>query len=316
MSERAARVLHAGGPRRRRRPSIRRRPACRSTRPRRSGSTRLRGLRRDDRVPHGRATPTRAATGIPTLAARSRRRWPPSRARRRRSAFASGHGGDPHRVHDARARAGDRDRGRANELYGGTYSLATKVLPRYGVDGRSRRSARPRRGRGGAARRGALLRRDDREPQRDRRRPRGARGALPRRGRAGRRSTTRSPRRTCATRPAAGSTTCCHSATKYIGGHHDLIGGVVCTSSEGRARAAGRRDRHRRDDGAVRGVALPAGTHDAGAPHGSPRRDAPWRSPTFARGPPEGRARALPRARSHPQHEVARTDPPARMRRA
>ena len=27
-----------------------------------------------------------------------------------------------------------------------------------------------------------------------------------------------------------------HSATKYIGGHHDLIGGVVCTSSEGRER--------------------------------------------------------------------------------
>ena len=27
-----------------------------------------------------------------------------------------------------------------------------------------------------------------------------------------------------------------HSATKYIGGHHDLIGGVVCTSEEGRAR--------------------------------------------------------------------------------
>jgi methionine-gamma-lyase len=28
----------------------------------------------------------------------------------------------------------------------------------------------------------------------------------------------------------------CHSATKYIGGHHDLIAGVVCTSEEGRAR--------------------------------------------------------------------------------
>lgn len=27
-----------------------------------------------------------------------------------------------------------------------------------------------------------------------------------------------------------------HSATKYLGGHHDLIGGVVCTSSEGRER--------------------------------------------------------------------------------
>ncbi len=27
-----------------------------------------------------------------------------------------------------------------------------------------------------------------------------------------------------------------HSATKYVGGHHDLIGGVVCTTEEGRAR--------------------------------------------------------------------------------
>jgi cystathionine beta-lyase/cystathionine gamma-synthase len=27
-----------------------------------------------------------------------------------------------------------------------------------------------------------------------------------------------------------------HSATKYIGGHHDLIGGVVCTTEEGRRR--------------------------------------------------------------------------------
>ena len=27
-----------------------------------------------------------------------------------------------------------------------------------------------------------------------------------------------------------------HSATKYIGGHHDLIGGVVCTSHDGRVR--------------------------------------------------------------------------------
>jgi methionine-gamma-lyase len=28
----------------------------------------------------------------------------------------------------------------------------------------------------------------------------------------------------------------CHSATKYVGGHHDLIAGVVCTSERGRAR--------------------------------------------------------------------------------
>src|SRR5205085_12215165 len=26
-----------------------------------------------------------------------------------------------------------------------------------------------------------------------------------------------------------------HSVTKYIGGHHDLVGGVACTTEEGRA---------------------------------------------------------------------------------
>ena len=37
--------------------------------------------------------------------------------------------------------------------------------------------------------------------------------------------------------PAAhGFTYVLHSATKYIGGHHDLIGGVVCTTGEGRDR--------------------------------------------------------------------------------
>jgi methionine-gamma-lyase len=37
--------------------------------------------------------------------------------------------------------------------------------------------------------------------------------------------------------PAAyGFTYVLHSATKYIGGHHDLIGGVVCTTNDGRDR--------------------------------------------------------------------------------
>jgi methionine-gamma-lyase len=35
---------------------------------------------------------------------------------------------------------------------------------------------------------------------------------------------------------ADGFTYVLHSATKYIGGHHDLIGGVVCTTNEGRDR--------------------------------------------------------------------------------
>ena len=76
-------------------------------------------------------------------------------------------------------------------------------------------------------------------------------------------STTRSRRRTCATRRPSGSTYVLHSATKYIGGHNDLIGGVVCTNEE-RLRSAPRdRDRHRRDDGPARGVALHARARDA-----------------------------------------------------
>ena len=86
-----------------------------------------------------------------------------------------------------------------------------------------------------------------------------------------------------------------HSATKFIGGHNDLIGGVVCTS-HGRLRGAPRdRDRHRRHDGAVRGVALHARPGDARAPDGAPLRE------RVAHGgvpgdPPQGRARRVPGA--------------------
>ena len=37
------------------------------------------------------------------------------------------------------------------------------------------------------------------------------------------------------TAPACGDHVC-HSATKYVGGHHDLIAGVVCASEQGRER--------------------------------------------------------------------------------
>ena len=45
-------------------------------------------------------------------------------------------------------------------------------------------------------------------------------------------STTRSPHRTCAIRRRYGFDHVLHSATKYVGGHNDLIGGVVCCGEE------------------------------------------------------------------------------------
>ena len=118
----------------------------------------------------------------------------------------------------------------SSELYGGTYSLFDSVLPRYGVDVRfvsphdhdAVRAALGRR---------LPVRRDDREPERHRRRSRGSRE---RRGEAGVPSvvdnTFASP---YLCNPASyGFDYVLHSATKYIGGHADLIGGVVCTTEE------------------------------------------------------------------------------------
>ncbi|MFI5392314.1 MAG: trans-sulfuration enzyme family protein [Myxococcota bacterium] len=123
----------------------------------------------------------------------------------------------------------------SNELYGGTYSIATRVLPKLGVEV-------------------DLVDPHDLEA---------VRGALP--GAAlFHVETIANPNVTVADLEALGalcgdagvpasvdntfaSPYLCtparlgfeyviHSATKYLGGHHDLIGGVVCTSSEGRSR--------------------------------------------------------------------------------
>ena len=143
--------------------------------------------------------------------------------------FASGMAA-MHTVFTTLAATGDRIVA-SNELYGGAYSLFTKVMPRYGVavdlvDPHDLDAVR------GAAGRGVLLRRDDREPERHRGRPRGARRALSRAGvPAAVDNTFASP---YLANPARwGFDYVLHSATKYIGGHHDLIGGVVCGSADG-----------------------------------------------------------------------------------
>ena len=147
--------------------------------------------------------------------------------------FASGMAG-VHSVLTAHAGAGDRVVF-STELYGGTYSLATHMLPRNGIevtrvdphDLDAVRAALP----------GASLFHVETIAN-----PNVTVADLQALGAACREAdvpasvdnTFASPY-LCA--PAAyGFEYVCHSATKYLGGHHDLIAGVVCTSEGGRAR--------------------------------------------------------------------------------
>jgi cystathionine beta-lyase/cystathionine gamma-synthase len=147
--------------------------------------------------------------------------------------FASGMAA-VHAVVAAHAGAGDRVVMSA-ELYGGTYALATRVLPRNGVevtfvdphDLQELRAALP-----GAA----LFHVEtianpnvtvaDLEALAQACRAAGVPASVD--------NTFASP---YLCRPASlGFDHVVHSATKYIGGHHDLIAGVVCTSEAGRDR--------------------------------------------------------------------------------
>lgn len=132
------------------------------------------------------------------------------------------------------ARSGDRIVA-STELYGGTYSLFTKVLPRYGIDvtlvdphdpdavasalpGATlfyvETIANPNVTVADLEALGALCRASDVPAAVD--------------------NTFASP---ALCRPARfGFAYVLHSATKYIGGHHDLTGGVVCTTEEGMRR--------------------------------------------------------------------------------
>ena len=147
--------------------------------------------------------------------------------------FASGMSGI-HSVLAAHAGAGDRVV-MSRELYGGTYALATRVLPRNGVevtlvdphDVDAVRDALP----------GAALFHVETIAN-----PNVTVADLEALGRACRQAgVTASVDNTFASpylcTPARyGFDYVCHSATKYVGGHHDLIAGVVCTSARGRER--------------------------------------------------------------------------------
>lgn len=139
-----------------------------------------------------------------------------------------------HTVFTANLAAGDRAVV-SNELYGGAYSIATKVLPRFGVDVDmvdphdldAVRAALP----------GASLFYVETIAN-----PNVTVADLHALGEACAQigvpaavdNTFASPY--LCTPAALGFTYVLHSATKYVGGHHDLIGGVVCTTEEGRAR--------------------------------------------------------------------------------
>jgi cystathionine beta-lyase/cystathionine gamma-synthase len=145
--------------------------------------------------------------------------------------FASGMAGI-HSLFTALASAGDRVVV-SGELYGGAYAIATKLLPRFGVtvdvvnphDLDAVRRALP----------GATLfyvetianpncTVADLASLGDACREAGVPAAVD--------NTFASPY--LCTPAAYGFEYVVHSATKYIGGHHDLIGGVICTTADGR----------------------------------------------------------------------------------
>ncbi len=105
-----------------------------------------------------------------------------------------------------------------------------------------------------------------------------------------------------------------HSATKFIGGHNDLIGGVVCAST---AACEGLRDTVIDTGGTMapfEALALHAWTGDARAPDGTALREhlGPGDVPGVAS---QGGARVVPGARLPPAPGGGGTDLAARLRR-
>ena len=203
-----------------------------------------------------------------------------------------------------------------DDAYGGTFRLVAQVLGPAGLEWSVARPHRPRRAAsvtGPTARDG--VGRDADQPRAHDRRHRRRRGRRARCAARASSSTTRSRRRTSSSRSRSAPTSSCTRATKYLGGHSDVVGGFAATSDR-RARRAARlpAERGRRGAEPVRLLSRAARRQDARGAHGAPLRER-------ARG--RGAARRAPRgvdacctrvSPTHPGHDVAGASD-ARLRR-
>ena len=300
---RAASRPAPSAPRRASRGSTRRRRASRSTRPR----------------PSPRPTPRSSAASPPTRAAgyaysrisnpttaRSARPTRSSPAARPASPLASGMGA----IHAALAsllRAGDRivapvavygsTRTQLLRVFGG-FGVAVDIVDMTDLDAVAAALA--------AAPDPGPLRRDHRQPD-DVRQPTTRRSPSSPIA-TGRRyvvDNTFASARTSAGRSSSGADLVVESATKFLGGHSDVIAGVVAGPADADRRRRARPDRHRRDARPARGVPRPARDPDPRASASSATRATPRHSPAWLERQDGVRRVLYPGLPSHPQHAVA-----------
>ena len=120
-----------------------------------------------------------------------------------------------------------------NDAYGGTFRLISKVWTPLGIswtavdltdlDALAAELA---------GRHAHGVARDAHQPVAHLRRHRGRRRDRPRATARSSWSTTPSPRRTCSSRSSLGADVVVHSATKYLGGHSDVVGGFVALDDD------------------------------------------------------------------------------------
>ena len=120
-----------------------------------------------------------------------------------------------------------------NDAYGGTFRLIAKVWAPYGLAWSAADltdldavAADVARGHGDG------VAGDADQPAADVRRHRGGGRRSPTPAAPSSWSTTRSPRRTSSSRCALGADIVVHSATKYLGGHSDVVGGFVAVDDD------------------------------------------------------------------------------------
>ena len=184
-------------------------------------------------------------------------------------AFGSGMARHPRRLLSL-VRAGDRIVC-TRAVYGSTRGLLDSVFGRLGVSSRLRRPDRPGRGRGAlaAAPDTPAVRRDDRQPDHGRGGPGALAELAPRHGAAVVVDNTFASPYLC--RPVElGADLVVESATKWLGGHTDVIAGVVAGAARAHRGRAAREHRHGRHRLALQRLPRPARHPDAARAHGAP----------------------------------------------